>query len=215
MKIFKYVGTIAALCVATAVLATGCGSKKTDNAAAETENKTTVATTQEAVAKPQTARPMLEQGNSRTVALADIVEESGDEFRTWIKLSTLYDPLDSMYQADVIPEGTVAIVVDFTIENLESETEIFWNYQVQSGETGFSVWDTSSPADKLTVKEDGSYRLVFDAQTALGGTVDVIESLQFVIPSKTDTLTTTVTVNSAITLTDTADLEFYQTGALE
>lgn len=144
------------------------------------------------------ANSMILQGNPTTINLAEIAEESEDTYNAWIKISTIYDPELSMYSSDSVPEGTTGIVVDFTVSGMDvDEATLYWCYELVSGGETVSVWDDTSPADKLTINGDGSYRMVFDAEKALGGTIDSICSLQIVFPGISETTTTSVTVDSA------------------
>lgn len=103
-----------------------------------------------------------------------------------------------MYNSDSVPAGTTGVVVDFEVSGMDiDESELHWCYELVSGEDTVSLWDESSPADKLTIKEDGKYRMVFDAQKALGGTLDSIGSLQIVFPGFDETTETKVKVLSA------------------
>ena len=103
-----------------------------------------------------------------------------------------------MYSSDSVPEGATGIVVDFTVSGMDvDEATLYWCYELVSGGETLSVWDDTSPADKLTINGDGSYRMVFDAEKALGGTIDSICSLQIVFPGISETTTTSVTVDSA------------------
>ena len=144
------------------------------------------------------ANSMILQGNPTTINLAEIAEESEDTYNAWIKISTIYDPELSMYSSDSVPEGATGIVVDFTVSGMDvDEATLYWCYELVSGGETLSVWDDTSPADKLTINGDGSYRMVFDAEKALGGTIDSICSLQIVFPGISETTTTSVTVDSA------------------
>ncbi len=159
------------------------------------------------------ANRMVEQGNPLSVKLSDIAEESGDTFNAWIKISTAFDPELSMYQSDMIPEGTKGIVVDFTVEGMDIDgTVMYWCYQITSGGESISLWDDTSGADKLTVDGNGSYRAVFDAQKALGGDIDKIESLQLVFPGISETTSTVVTVDYAGYIDGSMDLSDFVTG---
>lgn len=162
------------------------------------------------------ANKMMEQGNPLTVKLSDIAEAGGDDFKAWIKISTAFDPELSMYQSDMIPEKTAGIVVDFTVDGMDiDKTEMYWCYQITSGGESISLWDNTSAADKLTVDGDGSYRLVFDAGKALGGTIDLVESLQMVFPGISETTSTTVTVDYAGHIDQSMDMADFVTGKIQ
>lgn len=182
---------------------------------AANEGEGTTDVTETAPQAPVTsAVKMKEQGNPTEILLADIAEESGDAANAWIKISTQYDPTLSIYSYDLIPSGTIAIAVTFTVSNFDcGESTLYWGYQLISGGQTFAVWDGTSPADTLTVNGDGTYTIVFNANTALGGPIETIESFQLVFPCTMETLTE-VSVDSAKCITDEADLAYFVTGAV-
>ncbi len=194
---------LAALMVFSLILTSGCAANEP------------AGTADPAPQTPVTsAVKMKEQGNPTEILLADIAEESGDAAHAWIKISTQYDPTLSMYSYDLIPSGTIAIAVTFTVSNFDCEkSTLYWGYQLASGGKTFAVWDGTSPADTLTVTEDGTYTIVFNANTALGGPIETIESFQLVFPCTMDT-STEVSIESAKCITDEADLAYFVTGAV-
>lgn len=155
-----------------------------------------------------TAVSMLRQGNPTSIALADIVETD----KAWIKISTQFDKELSMYECSSLELDTIAIAVTFTVSDFDcGESTLYWGYQLISGGETYSVWDGTSPADTLTITEDGKYMMVFDAQKALGGTIDTIESFQIVFPCG-ETTTAKVSVGSVMCITDSTELEYFVTG---
>ena len=185
--------------VSMAIMAVACSNKadstKTTEAVTEAATKVEQEVTTEA---EQELKSMSEQGNPLEVNLSEIAEKSGDTYKAWLKISTVYDPELSMYNSDSVPAGTTGVEVDFEVSGMDiGESELHWCFELVSGEDTVSLWDESSPADKLTIKEDGKYRMVFDAQKALGGTLDSIGSLQIVFPGFDETTETKVKVLSA------------------
>lgn len=156
-----------------------------------------------------TAVEMVKQGNPTSINLADIAETD----KAWIKISTQFDKDLSMYMYDTIPSGTCAIAVKFTISDFDcGESNLYWGYQLISGGETYAVWDGTSVADTLTVTDNGKYMIVFDAQKAIGGNIDTIESFQLVFPCGSESTTTKVSVNSVKCITDPAELEYFVTG---
>lgn len=195
----KKTAGVVAIMLAMTIILSACSNetKNTDTNTAPSENQTEVSQTEPEDAAPK-ANVMIEQGNPLSINLADIAEASDDTFNAWIKISTMYDPDLSMYVSDLVPAGTTGIVVDFTVSDMDvDEATLYWCYELTSGENTISLWDNTSPAEKLTIKEDGSYRMVFDAEKALGGPIDAIGSLQIVFPGLSETTTTKFTVTSA------------------
>jgi len=172
------------------------------------------ADTEETV-KEQTVFELVEQGNPTTIALADIVEEASDgTYKAWLKVSTLYDEDLSVYLSSTVPADTEGFVVDFKVTDFDAESStLYWCYQLDAGGETLSVWDTSSAADQFTITEGGTYRMVLNAQTAFGTTIDSIESLQIVIPNLSETTTTTVEFLGAKAITSAEELAAYATGA--
>lgn len=207
----------------TAILLTACGSSSNDTATDTVQESGSVAdntgdinSENEQTASIASAVEMKEQGNPTSIYLADIMETSNDAYAAWIKISTQFDSELSMYSYDTMATGTEAIVVEFTVKDFdETEATLYWGYQLSSGGTSFSVWDGTSPADTLTITEDGSYKIVFDAEKALGGPIETIESFQLVFPAQSETTTTKVSVTKVYCITDTADLENVSTGKAE
>ncbi|MDD6234854.1 MAG: hypothetical protein PUB17_06725 [Lachnospiraceae bacterium] len=197
---------------AIALMSTACSNQNKTAKEVDTTAVEETITEQE----QQSLKKMTEQGNPLEVNLAEIAEENDGEYKAWLKISTVYDELLSMYNSDSVPAGTTAIVVDMEISGMDiSETTLCWCYELTTGENLISVWDDSSASDKLTVKEDGRYRMVFDAKKALGGTIDKIGSLQIVFPGFDETTGTKVKVISAGYLGGDADISDYVTGKLE
>ena len=186
---------IVAAVMTMVVMCSACSNGKKD---ADTTSEPTKAVESTSEYQAPTPRAMISQGNPLSINLAEISELNNEAYNAWIKISTMYDPLLSMYCSDLVPAGTTGIVVDFTVSDMDvEEATLYWCYQITTGENTISVWDNSSPADKLTIKGDGSYRMVFDAEKALGGPIDAIGSLQIVFPGITDTSTTKFTVTAA------------------
>ena len=192
----KIIGSI--MVAAVALMAVACSNQSNDGG--ETV-KTQVTEQEQTTAEEKTGtelRKMTEQGNPLEVDLSEIAEKSGDGYNAWLKISTVYDETLSMYNIDSVPAGTTGIVVDFEISGMDiDKSELHWCYEIVSNGETVSLWDTSSPADKLTITEDGKYRMVFDAQKALGGTIDSIGSLQIVFPGFDETTSAKVKVTSA------------------
>ncbi len=209
---------VLALFLLTAVIGmTACGKDNKKQAADPapapvTENPNSEETSEPAAPTPVSAKKMFDQGNPTTVTLGEFAESTTEGFKTWIKVSTQFDPAQSMYDSSSLPAGAKGIIADFTVEGLEAATTIYWNYMLVSGEDTISVWDTSSTADTLTITEDGSYRLVFNAETVLGGPIDEINSLQFVVPCSGEDCTTKITVTKLTAITDSADFACFTTG---
>jgi hypothetical protein len=210
-----------ALALAFGLVLTGCGNTSgntSENTAEGTEIQSEMVDSSEEdsteTEAPVSARNLLPQGNPTSINLSDIAEENSDGYNAWIKISTQYDPDLSMYSYDSLPADAVAVIVDFTVESYsETESTLYWGYQLTSAGNTYAVWDNTSPADQLTINKDDSYRIVFDASTALGGTIDTIESFQLVFPCSENT-NTKVTIDSVTAITDTADLSYYTTGEL-
>ena len=201
-----------------AFLLTACGNSdgqsqdQTDTTPISNDTESGV----DASAPTISAVEMKQQGNPTSIQLADIMEESGDAYAAWIKISTQFDAELSMYSYDTLAAGTIAIAVDFKVEHFdETESTLYWGYQLTSGGQSYSVWDGTSPADTLTVTEDGTYTIVFDAQKALGGPIEAIESFQLVFPAQSDTTATKVSVTKVRCITDAGDLEYLTTGKAE
>ena len=195
---------------------TGCGNNSGGGAQTTTAPETTVAETttpEETTAKQAAGKAMLEQGNPLEINLAEIVEKDSN---AWIKISTQFDPELSMYSYDSVSAGTAGIMVDFTVEDMDVDSAtLYWCYQLTSGEKSISVWDTTSPAEQLTITGDGRYVMVFDANVALGGALDEIESLQIVFPGLSEDTSTVFEVNEARYLSSTEDMSVYVTGKVE
>lgn len=216
MKKFKLLAVLMATVLVTACGASDDNAKDTTGTTQESGAATDESNVDEASTQIASAVEMKEQGNPTSIYLADIIEESGDAYAAWIKISTQFDPELSMYSYDTMASGTEAIVVDFTVSNFdESETTLYWGYQLTSGGSSYSVWDGTSAADTLTITEDGSYTIVFDAQKALGGPIESIESFQLVFPAQSDTTATKVSVTKVTCITDPADLQYVSTGKAE
>lgn len=221
----KKVKLLAILMAAAMLTLSACNSSDNTSDGGTTtdtnDNQTGIDTAQED--NTQDTTPMLtsavdmrEQGNMTRIQLADIMETSGDAYAAWIKISTQFDPELSMYSYDTMPAGTIAIIVDFTVSHFdESEATLYWGYQLISNGTSQSVWDGTSAADTLMITEDGSYTIVFDAQKALGGPIDSIESFQLVFPSQSETPATEVSVTRVRCLTDENDLQYVSSGRTE
>lgn len=159
---------------------------------------------------------MREQGNPLEVNLCEIAEESSDTYNAWLKISTAYDDTLSMYSVDSIAAGTKAIVVDFTVSGMDiDESVLYWCYEITSDGNTISLWDDTSAADKLTITGDGTYRMVFDADKALGGTIESIGSLQIVFPGFDDLTATKVKVLSAGCLNQDEVIDDYVTGEIK
>lgn len=212
MKKFRLLGILIAT---TLMVACGKANDSTKNTTDNTQETATLDenSVEEAFSQIASAVEMKEQGNPTSIYLADIMEESGDAYAAWIKISTQFDPELSMYSYDTMASGTEAIVVDFTVTNFdESEATLYWGYQLTSSGSSYSVWDGTSVADTLTITEDGSYTIVFDAAKALGGPIESIESFQLVFPAQSDTTGTRVSVTKVTCITDAADLQYVSTG---
>lgn len=205
----------------TATLFTACASNDTASSDATLESVVeesveATPTPEPVEEKPASAKNMIMQGNPSTIYFADIAEASGDTFNAWIKVSTQFDPELSVYSYDTMPAGTTAIIVDFTINDPEIEdATVYWAYSLKTASESFSVWDGTSPADTLTLEGSGTYRLVFDAEKALGAPIETIESFQFVVPCLTDTCDTSITLKNATCITDASDLQYFETGKIE
>ena len=198
------------------VMGLACGCGKEEKKETQQTEKTSEKATEEEKKDATSEVALNKQGNPLEVALVDIVEEDTDDWKAWIKISTLYDPELSMYSSDLIPQNTQAIVVTFTVSNMDCEAqEMYWCYQLGAvGET-VAVWDNTSPADKLMVDGDGTYTFVFDANKALGAPIDTVESFQMVFPGLTETTTTTVKVKSAVAITNASDVANYTSNKVE
>jgi uncharacterized protein YceK len=211
-----------ALIFAIGIVLTGCGSTASEATSAndteitseETSEGVSEETSGDASENAASAVKLTSQGNSNSVRLSEIAEQNGEDYNAWLKISTQYDPDLSMFNYDSAPADASAIIVDFSVTDFDlDESTLYWGYQLVSGGSTTSVWDTSSPADTLTVTSDGDYRIVFNADTALGGPIESIESFQLVFPC-TDSTNTKVTVNSVTAITDEADLQYYTTGLI-
>lgn len=197
---------------AIALMSTACSNQNKTVKEVDTTAVEETTTEQE----QQSLKKMTEQGNPLEVNLAEISEENDGKYKAWLKISTAYDDTLSMYNTDSVPAGTTAIVVDMEISGMDiSDTTLYWCYELTSGEDQISVWNDSSPSDKLTVNGDGKYRMVFDAKKALGGTIDNIGSLQIVSPGFDEKTATKVKVISAGYLGGDADISDYVTGKVE
>ena len=162
-----------------------CGSGEKKEAGTTAEDGTTVEEQDASVS----AVAMREQGNPLSIDLADIVEISEDgSCGAWVKLSTKFDPELSMFSTDTLAPETVALVVDFAVTDLDvEEATLMFQYQLVNGEMTYSVWDESSAADKLTITEDGKYRMVFDTKLTTDGALTEIDSFQLVFPCASET----------------------------
>ena len=200
------------LIVAAVLLLTACGT----NGGAETTAPVQTTAPEETVKTAASAVKLLEQGNPKKIPLMDIVEESSEDWKAWIKVSTAFDPELSVYSSDMVPANTQAIVVTFKVSNMDcGQQTMYWCYQL-IGENGtVSVWNDTSPTDQLTVTGDGTYQFVFDATKALGGAIVTVESLQMVFPGLTETTTTTVELLEAKAITDASDIGLFTSGKLE
>lgn len=207
---------ISVLTVTAAILLSSC-SNDSVNDGTEDVTKGTVLNEQTSApeqtlgeGKPATA--MREQGNALSINLSEIAEESDDTYNAWIKISTVYDPELSMYESDSIAAGAKGVVVDFTVSDMDiDEATLYWCYELNAGGATVSLWDDTSKAEKLTVKGDGSYRMVFDAQKAVGGTIDSVGSLQIVFPGVPENTTTKFTVTSAGYVDSSMEISDFQT----
>ncbi len=223
MKLKKVLCT---MLLSTLILA-ACGSEEAVEGSAnksEVESESTVAVieesgevvTEEASVQAASAVKLWEQGNPTTITLSDIVEESSDDWKAWIKVSTAFDPTLSVYSADLIPQSTQAVVVTFKVSDLDCGTQnMYWCYQLITGDGTVSLWNDTSTADQLTIDGDGTYQFVFDANKALGAPIDKVESLQIVLPGLTETTTTKVEFLGAKAITDANDVSLFVTGKVE
>lgn len=212
--------------LSTLVLA-ACGSEnavKGNDSKSEVESENTVAVieessevvTEEANVQAASAVKLWEQGNPTTIILSDIVEESSDDWKAWIKVSTAFDPTLSVYSSDLIPQNTQAVIVQFKVSNLDCGTQnMYWCYQLITADGTVSLWNDTSAADQLTIDGDGTYQFVFDANKALGTPIDKVESLQMVLPGLTETTTTKVEFMGAKAITDANDVSLFTTGKVE
>ncbi len=198
-----------------------CSSNKEEDVGVDTTNPLSTEKDLDAEQQETTDTPvlttvnMIEQGNPKKINLADIAEINNDVVNAWIKLSTQFDPTQSMYNYDSLAKDTMAIAVTFSVSDFDiGETTLYWCYQLKSGDKETSVWDKSSPTDTLTIKEDGTYQMVFDAQKALEGTLDEIESLQIVFPCKSETTGTNINVKKLQCITSADELQYFSTKAV-
>lgn len=208
-----------ALVLALGLALTGCGNASDSSSDSQSQDQNLQSeqdiSQEEVEETPASASTLLPQGNSTSVYLSEIAEDNPDGYNAWLKISTQFDPDLSMYSYDSAPADSVALIVDFSVSGYDlGSSTLYWGYQLISGGDTYSVWDGSSPADTLTITQDGSYRMVFDAATALGGTIETIESFQLVFPCSEDT-DTKVTIKQVTAITDSADLQYYTTGAID
>ncbi len=202
-------------CVLSSMLMISC-SNQTNRSSSSASSSAASPTTDDTSSETESATPVAltslkEQGNPLSIKLADIVEESSDgTWKAWVKVSTQYDPELSVYSYDLIPANTEGIIVEFTVSGMDTDSAtLYWCYQLETADETISVWDTSSPADTLTITGDGTYTMVFDAEKALGAPISVVDSLQIVFPDLTETTTTTFTFTGAWATTDKSDLLLY------
>ena len=220
---FKKTALTLASCLLLTAALSACGQNAdpettaADETAEAATNEDTSATQETAAPQPAAVTSLKEQGNPTTIALSDIAESSSDgDFKAWIKVSTQYDPNLSVYSYDLIPSDAEGIIVTFTVSDMDTdEATLYWCYQLETADSTVSVWDTSSPADTLTITGDGTYTMVFNARTALGAPISVVDSLQIVFPGLTETTTTTFSFDGAWATTDESDLSLYTTGSVE
>lgn len=213
---------IGAVCALTAFSMIGCSNSKgqdeTNNTVenqGEVNNEKTEPETETEKADSALIS-MREQGNPLEVNLSEIAEEGADTYNAWLKISTAYDDTLSMYSVDSIAAGTKAVVVDFTVSGMDiDEAVLYWCYEITYDGNTISLWDDSSAADKLTITGDGTYRMVFDANKALGGDIESVGSLQIVFPGFDDLTETKVTVLSAGCLGQDAVVDDYVTGEVK
>ena len=201
------------LCIMmAALLLSACGTKG-DVDASQGDAKNEAVEENNEQAGPKSAIDMREQGNPTTINLSDIVEK---DLTAWIKVSTAFDPTLSVYCSDLIPYGTQAFVVTFKISNADFEPQnMYWCYQFITPEGTVSLWNNTSAADQITVDGDGTYRMVFDVQKALGTSIDTVESLQIVLPGLAETTTTVVEFTEAFVLTDASEISMFTSGKVE
>ncbi len=189
---------------------TGCNNGESAGTEASSSEKTSENQTQ------SVGKKLLEQGNPTSINLADIVEEGDTDWKAWIKVSTAFDPTLSVYWADNFPAETQAVVVTFTVSNMDCDSQdMYWCYQLITGGETVSLWNDSSDADKLTISGDGKYQFVFDATKAIGGPIETVESLQMVFPGLTDVTTTVVEFESAVALTNADDIAKFESKKLD
>lgn len=201
----------------SALFLTACGGEK-QSGATEPEIKTESAVSdgKEEAPAAASAVALCKQGNPTTISLADIAEESKEDYKAWIKVSTAFDPELSVYSADLIPENTQAIVVQFQVSNMDcGEQDMYWCYQLITADGTVSLWDDTSAADKLHITGDGTYQFVFDAGKALGMPIVTVESLQMVFPGLTETTQTTVELLDAKAITDAGEVSLFTSGKLD
>ncbi len=220
----KFKKLLCTLLLSTLVL-TACGSESTEmgnenQSNTESENMVSEEASQEnsedAVVRASSAVKLWEQGNPTSIVLADIVEESSEDWKAWIKVSTAFDPTLSVYSSDLIPQNTQAVVVTFKISNMDCGMQnMYWCYQLITADGTVSLWNDTSAADKLTIDGDGTYQFVFDANKALGAPIDKVESLQIVLPGLTETTTTKVEFLGAKAITDANDVSLFTSGKVE
>lgn len=215
------------LCMmAVAVLAlTACGSKdkgedkdtqSTVEDAGQDATGTDEKDTESEAPKAASAVRLVEQGNPKKINLVDIVEDGGDDWKAWIKISTAFDPELSVYSCDMVPENTAAVVVTFKVSNMDcTEQNMYWCYQLATADGTVSLWDNTSLADQLTVTGDGTYQFVFDATKALGAPISKVESLQMVFPGLTETTATVVELVEAQAITDESEIALFTSGKLD
>lgn len=186
-----------------AVMLAGCGNKtKSDETTAQATESSEAVSKEESSAEVEpesSVKKMLDQGNPHKVVLGEIAEED----KSWIKVSTAFDETLSMYSCDSISQGVTAVVVDFEVSGLETESAtVYWCYMVDANGETISLWDDTSTADRLEITEDGKYRIVFDTRKALGAPMDSIQSLQLVFTNVSEETKTELTVESAGYVTD-------------
>ncbi len=212
MKKIKLIGCLIFL----PIILSACSNTSSNSTVKETTKETTSAVSEETTTGPVSASLLTVQGNPLAINLSDIVEEGTEDYKAWIKISTLYDPEDSMYNSDSIPFNCSGIVVTFKISDMDCEpVELYWCYQLTSNGETVAVWDDTSKSDKLLVSEDGTYTMVLDTQKAFQGTIETMESLQIVFPGLTETTTTKFEVLDAVSIIDSSDLSYYTTGKTE
>ena len=197
------------LMLACSMVISSCGQSGSDDGEKKTQATTNEAAdagasgeeTTQAPEEDENKWPLTAQGNPLAPDLNEILEEDENgTYTAWIKISTQYDPELSMYLYDNIPEGTTKIVVDFSITGFDipaGSTTAYWCYQLTAGGEGYSVWDESSPTEKLEITGDGDYTITFDAGQYLAGPIEEIQSLQIVFPGFNETTSTVIAVKEA------------------
>ena len=197
------------LCTILTLSLAGCGNS------ADTSAESSPVATEAPTAPPAPGTALLKMGNPASIMLADIAEETGDAANAWVKVATAFDPELTIYDVTSMPADTIGIAVTFQVSDFDlGEATLYWCYQLKTADGTVSVWDTSSPTDTITITEDGKYRLVFDANPALGGPIAQIESFQMVFPCTTTTATE-VELKSAVCCTTVDELAAYTTGKTE